>query len=179
MRKWLAVLLCVSLMAVAMPSLASQNLMDLYLFPYNDMTDEEVAAKLNAAPLAPAGGALSDKLAGKAFDVITDQGATLSFVFDAEGSGVTATVALPAPVPAPAAEGAEPVVLPAPAPFTFKSEYAAKELNNFVLFALRQPDSSSAWAVAVDLKSGLAVAFELWFAASTGGWGGDVLPTGE
>ncbi|MDR0395826.1 MAG: molybdenum cofactor biosynthesis F family protein [Oscillospiraceae bacterium] len=149
MRKTIALLLAAFLSLFSASALASeaQEIPDLFFFEYSNLSDEEVRERLDGAPLAPAVSDPSGALSGRRIDVVTDQGPKLSFDFAAEGSGVSFTI-----------DGGEPLAI--------ETEYAALELNQYVLFAFRVPDSSAAWIVELDQKKNLAIVFEAWFAYS-------------
>ena len=121
-----------------------------YFYPYNPMEDTEIFELLNAAPLAPEGGGVLPQLSGKTYEIKNAQGLAIDLTFDAEGAGISFSAEIP---PTTALRLVE-----------FESEYAGLALGDFVIVGFRVPDSARAWAIVLNLKSGLAAAYEVFFA---------------
>ena len=122
-----------------------------FSFQYNPMTDAEVSAKLNAAPLAPNGGGVLPQLSGNKYEIKNAQGLALNLTFDAQGAGVSVSAQLP-PVGGVSRQ------------LDFKSEYAGLASGDFVLVGFRTPNEARAWVVVINIKSGLTTAYEVYFA---------------
>ncbi|MDR2506012.1 MAG: molybdenum cofactor biosynthesis F family protein [Oscillospiraceae bacterium] len=148
MRKLFTLLLAISLLLGSFSAaLASEPeaITDLFYYVHSALTDEEISAKMSAAPLAPSNASTSEMLLGEKFDIVTDQGVTLTLDFAEDIFSVDVTVTESEPV-------------------SFKTEYSALTLNANVLFAFRVPDSTTAWIINIDTESGLVVAVEAWYA---------------
>ncbi|MDR1158541.1 MAG: S-layer homology domain-containing protein [Oscillospiraceae bacterium] len=162
MKKFCSLFVCVMLFVTcSVSSLASGGnpFTDAFSVQYNPMTDAVVSEKLNAVPLAPEGGGVLPQLSGRTYKITNEQGLELELVFAAQGAGVSLSANLP-PVPFFETEFRQE---------TFESEYAGLAAGDFVLVGFRKPDTARAWAVVLNLKSGLAAAYEVFFAENE--WG--------
>jgi uncharacterized repeat protein (TIGR02543 family) len=134
---------------------------DAFSFQYSPMTDAEVFAKLDAAPRAPEGGGILSQLSGKTYKITSEPSLTLELTFDAQSADVSVSAQLP-----PIFGATEPTQL------EFTSEYAGLASGDFVLVGFREPDTAKAWAVVLNLKNGLAAAYEVFFKETPSEWFG-------
>ncbi|HEU4650131.1 MAG TPA: MoaF N-terminal domain-containing protein, partial [Croceibacterium sp.] len=110
----------------------------LFRYPYTDLSETQIAAKLAAAALAGPGskGALERDLAGTTLRVVTDGAGTLTWQFG-PGNQVTFDNAT--------------------------GRYGALTLNHVTLIAQVVPNSTKAYAIAWNRLNNLATVFELWW----------------
>jgi hypothetical protein len=110
----------------------------LFRYPYTDLSEAQIAAKL--APAAQAGpgskGGLESDLAGTTLRVVTDGAGTLTWQFG-QGNRVSF-------------DGAS-------------GGYGALTLDHVTLVAHIVPNSTKAWAIAWNRLNNLATVFELWW----------------
>ncbi|MDD5338772.1 MAG: MoaF N-terminal domain-containing protein [Dehalococcoidales bacterium] len=107
---------------------------------YTPLTDAQIAAKLKppAAPVSVS--PLSNTLSGKSLKIVLDGGMVLEYKF--EKDKLTFKEGAAAAVTAP---------------------YAAKELNEIILFTHLIPGTVRGYGVVYDTKTNLVTAYELWF----------------
>ena len=108
---------------------------------YTPLTEEQIAAKLKAAPAAMSASPLSEALSGKSLKIVLDKGPTLEYKFKSKdkltfSEGEAAAVAAP---------------------------YSAKELDEIILFTHMIPNTLRGYGIVYDTKTNLVTAFELWF----------------
>lgn len=110
----------------------------LFRYPYTDLAEAQIAAKLAPAAKAGPGGkaALERDLAGKTVRIVTDGAGTLAWDFRNNGRVRFQNT---------------------------ESAYGALTLDHVTLITHIVPGTLQAWAIVLDRNTNLATAFELWF----------------
>ena len=114
----------------------------MHRFKYTKLTKEQIDQKLAASAAGPKSASqLSDALSGKSFNIVTDGGPALSYIFKGRNKLTVAEN-----------NGA-----------LIESGYGALSLREVVFFSHMIPGTQRGYTAIVDLKSSLATVFEVWF----------------
>jgi hypothetical protein len=108
---------------------------------YTPLSLKKITAKLKPAPAAKSASPLSGALAGKTLKIVLDQGPLLEYKFKSKDK-LTLSEGGAAAVTAP---------------------YAAKELDEIILFTYLMPDTLRGYGIIYDTKTSLVTVFEMWF----------------
>ena len=113
---------------------------------YTKLTEAQIAEKLIGTKAGPASASeLSDLLAGKSLRIVTDEGPVLSYTFSSRNR----------------------LALSGGGGAAVESGYGALSLQQLVLFSHMVPGTQKGYNVVVDLETGLATVFEVWFSGYT------------
>jgi len=118
----------------------------VFFYDYNQMTTEEISAKLGPAPKATSASALSAALSGRTIKLVLDDGPVLEYSFADEGSLTLVE------------DGAAAITGP----------YSALDIREVVLFSHMIPGTQRGYNVIINEKTNVATVFEVWFGGPKG-----------
>jgi hypothetical protein len=117
----------------------------MHRFAYTKLTERQIAEKLTAARGPTSASPLSGVLAGQQLRIVTDNGPTLAYRF----------------------AGNDRLAVTENDGRAVEAGYGALALDDVVLFTHMVPGTQRGYHVVVDLASGLATVFEIWFSGFT------------